>query len=68
MGDSKMYRGIGKMFMLCTRDGVFEHLENEITEDGKKIADLTQKKDYLERRMTSQQQNIRELNSGSRAE
>jgi len=66
--DSKMYRGIGKMFMLCSQEEVFEHLENEMTEDTKRIMDMTQKKDYLERRMTSQQQNIKELTSSPAAE
>lgn len=66
--DSKMYRGIGKMFMLCSQEEVFEHLETEMTEDAKKITDMTQKKDYLERRMTSQQQNIKELTSSPAAE
>eukprot|EP00555_Chaetoceros_dichaeta_P002263 CAMPEP_0198252388 /NCGR_PEP_ID=MMETSP1447-20131203/2888_1 /TAXON_ID=420782 /ORGANISM="Chaetoceros dichaeta, Strain CCMP1751" /LENGTH=264 /DNA_ID=CAMNT_0043937615 /DNA_START=85 /DNA_END=879 /DNA_ORIENTATION=- len=66
--DSKMYRGIGKMFMLCSQEEVFEHLETEMKEDEKKITDMTQKKDYLERRMTSQQQNIKELTSSPAAE
>ena len=39
--DSKMFRGIGKMFMLCGRDEVFDHLETEMTDDKKKITDMT---------------------------
>lgn len=66
--DSKMYRGIGKMFMLCSQDDVYEHLEYEMAEDKKKITDMTQKKEYLDRRMKSQQQNIRELMAGPAAE
>jgi len=65
--DSKMFRGIGKMFMLCSQDEVFEHLDHEMTDDKKKITDMMQKKDYLERRMKSQQQNIRELTSSGPA-
>lgn len=66
--DSKMYRGIGKMFMLCSSDEVNEQLEREMADDKKRISDYTQKRDYLDRRMKSQQQNIKELVSGSAAE
>ena len=58
--DRKMYRGVGKIFMMESKDEVFGHLNQEMKEDEKKIEDLKQKKDYLERRMKSQQQNILE--------
>jgi len=61
--ERKMYRGIGKMFMMESKDGVFDHLKEEMKDDEKKMEDLAQKKDYLERRMNSQQQNIVELMS-----
>jgi stress-induced-phosphoprotein 1 len=63
--ERKMYRGIGKMFMLQTKDQIFDYLEQEINENAKKSKDLMLKKEYLEKRMTSQQQNITELVQGA---
>jgi len=65
--DTKMYMGVGKMFMASTRENVFSTLEEEIKEYEKKATELTQKKEYLERRMKSQQQNIIELTSNAAA-
>jgi len=59
--ERKMYMGIGKMFMMQTRDDIFDCLQKEMKDDEKKMEDMVQKKDYLERRMKSQQQNIIEL-------
>ena len=64
--DTKMYMSVGKMFMASSRDNVYEQLETEIKDFEKKANDLTQKKEYLERRMKSQQQNIVELTSNAR--
>lgn len=62
--ERKMYRGVGKMFMLESKDEIFTHLKQEMTDDDKKLKDMQQKKDYLEKRIKSQQQNIIEcLNS-----
>jgi Putative Zn-dependent protease, contains TPR repeats len=62
--ERKMYRGIGKMFLMEGKDEIFKHLNEENNENVRKIEDLTQKKDYLEKRMTSQRQNILECASG----
>lgn len=62
--ERKMYRGIGKMFLMEPKDEIFKHLNEENKENEKKIVDLQQKKDYLEKRMTSQRQNILECASG----
>jgi len=59
--DTRMYRSIGKMFMLSSRDDVNEHLDNAMKSEKKRENDLTQKQEYLERRLKSQQQNIQEL-------
>ena len=59
--DTKMYMSVGKMFMASNRENVFEQLQTEIKDFDKKAGELTQKKEYLERRMKSQQQNILEL-------
>ena len=63
--DTKMYMGVGKMFMAASRETVYSNLEKEIKENEKKATELTQKKEYLERRMKSQQQNIIELTSNA---
>lgn len=62
--ERKMYRGVGKMFMMDSKVQIFEHLNDEIKDNEKKILDLGQKKEYLEKRMTSQRQNILECAGG----
>ena len=62
---SKMYRGIGKMFMLSSRDEILDNIHTTIESDKKKIVESTQKMEYFERRMKSQQQNMQELVSSS---
>eukprot|EP00584_Thalassiosira_punctigera_P006780 CAMPEP_0172543086 /NCGR_PEP_ID=MMETSP1067-20121228/13562_1 /TAXON_ID=265564 ORGANISM="Thalassiosira punctigera, Strain Tpunct2005C2" /NCGR_SAMPLE_ID=MMETSP1067 /ASSEMBLY_ACC=CAM_ASM_000444 /LENGTH=269 /DNA_ID=CAMNT_0013329425 /DNA_START=157 /DNA_END=966 /DNA_ORIENTATION=- len=59
--DAKMYRSVGKMFMLTSRLDIMTHLEESAKKEGKEEISLTAKLDYLERRMKSQQQNIQEL-------
>mmetsp|Transcript_11413 Transcript_11413/g.17124 ORF Transcript_11413/g.17124 Transcript_11413/m.17124 type:complete len:259 (-) Transcript_11413:140-916(-) len=58
--ERKMYRGVGKMFMMDSKDQIFGHLNDEIKDNEKKILDLGQKKEYLEKRLNSQRQNILE--------
>jgi len=60
----KMYSGLGKAFLMQTKDQVFDGLKAEIKEAEKKMEDMVQKKDYLERRMKSQRQNIIECGEG----
>jgi len=60
------YRSVGKAFLKSTRDGVLDHLKCNNEESAKKENDLTQKLKYLERRLNSQKQNMRELVSQSR--
>uniref|UniRef100_A0A7S3V4Z5 Hsp70-Hsp90 organising protein n=1 Tax=Chaetoceros debilis TaxID=122233 RepID=A0A7S3V4Z5_9STRA len=61
--ERKMYRGIGKMFMMQSRDEIFDHLKGEMKDDEKKLEGLKHKKEYLEKRIKSQQQNIIELST-----
>jgi prefoldin subunit 1 len=58
---SRMYRSIGKMFLLSSRPDVTEHLDKSMENDKKEEAELRKKLDYLERRMASVQQNLKEL-------
>ncbi len=60
----KMYSGLGKAFLMQTKDQVFDGLKAEIKEAEKKMEDMVQKKDYLDRRMKSQRQNIIECGEG----
>lgn len=60
----KMYTGIGKAFLMQTRDEVFDDLNDDMKDAEKKMEDLKQKKEYLERRMESQKKNIIECASG----
>mmetsp|Transcript_70111 Transcript_70111/g.106020 ORF Transcript_70111/g.106020 Transcript_70111/m.106020 type:complete len:261 (+) Transcript_70111:127-909(+) len=55
------YRSMGKIFVKSTRERVTDHLRSSIQEHSKKESDLSQKLDYLERRIKSQQQNMEEL-------
>jgi chaperonin cofactor prefoldin len=64
----KMYRNIGKMFMLQDRKDVMEYLTKEIEREGKAENDLEGKLDYLERRMKSMQSNIGELTKNAASE
>ncbi|KAL3759321.1 hypothetical protein ACHAWU_006960 [Discostella pseudostelligera] len=66
--DSKMYRSVGKMFMLASRGEIMNHLEENIEREGKEEKDLSGKLEYLERRMKSQQQNIQELTKSATSE
>ncbi len=66
--DAKMYRGIGKMFMLTSRSNIMSHLDESIERETKIEADLIAKLDYLERRIKSQQQNIQELTKSASSE
>ena len=63
--DAKMYQGVGKMFMLSTREDVISDLEKTTKESKSKEGDMSKKLSYLENRLKSQEQNIRELISGS---
>lgn len=59
--ESNMYRSIGKIYLLSTRDDVMEHLQNNMETEKKREQDLEQKLEYLERRMQSQKSNMEEL-------
>jgi chaperonin cofactor prefoldin len=60
---TRCYRSIGKMFMMSTQESVLGHLEKQMNDNTKKEGEMTQKMEYLERRMKSQRQNIEELMS-----
>jgi chaperonin cofactor prefoldin len=57
------FRSTGKIFVKSTRDRVVDHLKSNVEDQQKLDLDLTQKLEYLERRIKSQQKNIQELAS-----
>ena len=59
--ETRMYRSIGKMFMLSSRTEVMENIDTYMDTEKKRETDLTQKQQYLERHIKSQQENIKEL-------
>ena len=56
-----LYRSVGKAFVLTERSDVESRLETEITELTKAQRDLTDREEYLTRRVTSHTSNLREL-------
>jgi len=57
------FRSAGKVFMKQPRDDIFSHLKATMDRHGKSQTDLHHKIEMLERRLQSQQQNVRELTS-----
>lgn len=66
--NTKIYRGIGKMFMINSSKDIHHYLDQSILDDEKKVKELSQKLTYLEKRMKSQQQNIIELTKSTSSE
>jgi len=61
---TKLYRGIGKAYVLQDRNVIDECLESEINIIDKNYKDLQDRKEYLERRIQSNQTNLRDLTAG----
>jgi tetratricopeptide (TPR) repeat protein len=61
---TKLYRGIGKVYVLQNRNVIDECLETEINIIDKNYKDLQDRKEYLERRIQSNQTNLRDLTAG----
>ena len=59
--ESNCYRSIGKMFLKSNKTGVMQHLDKTMEDQKKKEADMTQKMEYLERRIKSTEKNMEEL-------
>lgn len=61
--DRLCYKAVGKAFVVKwpTKDGALEYLKEQAKSGTKLQTDLGQKKEYLERRLQSQRQNIQEL-------
>ena len=57
----RMYQGVGKMFLLSKKSEILDNLKSDILNSQKQEKDLKQKREYLMKRLTSQQQNLQEL-------
>jgi chaperonin cofactor prefoldin len=63
--DARCYRSIGKMFRLTTQDQAVEYMDKQMADCQKKEGEMTQRLEYLERRLKSQRQNMEELTHGA---
>ncbi|KAG8439112.1 hypothetical protein GDO86_005357 [Hymenochirus boettgeri] len=63
-----MYEGVGRMFILQTKDKIHSQLLNKKKIADDKIAELEQKKSYLERSVKNAEDNIREMLMARRAQ
>lgn len=55
------YRSIGKMFLRSSKQGMVDHLTDNMERQRKYESDMTTKMKYMERKMVSLRQNIEEL-------
>ena len=63
-----VYRSVGKLFLRSNQERVASHLQKQQEDLAKREVDLTQKIEYLQRRIKSQRQNMEELIAPSAAE
>ena len=62
-----MYRSVGKAFVLNDKPEIVSFLEKEKDNLSKTSADLMSRKEFLERRIQSNAQNIQDLAGGVRS-
>ncbi|KAG8183785.1 hypothetical protein JTE90_001681 [Oedothorax gibbosus] len=60
-GDTKMFNGVGRMFLLTSPDDIDNQLTTKIKTSQDKIKELETSKAYLERSMKESEANLREL-------
>mmetsp|Transcript_49323 Transcript_49323/g.139644 ORF Transcript_49323/g.139644 Transcript_49323/m.139644 type:complete len:255 (-) Transcript_49323:360-1124(-) len=59
--ETPLYRAVGKMFMLSGKDDVKTSLSNEMEDVEKRKTELTSRRTYLQRRLQSQEANLKDL-------
>jgi prefoldin subunit 1 len=59
--DVPLYRSVGKAFVYAPRGEIEERLEKEIAEITKSTRDLTDREEYLTRRINSNNTNMQDL-------
>ncbi|XP_068129040.1 prefoldin subunit 1 [Hyperolius riggenbachi] len=62
-----MYEGVGRMFVLQSKENIENQLVNKQKVANEKISELEQKKAYLERSVKDAEDNIREMLMARRA-
>ena len=62
-GTGEYFRSVGKVFVKSTQPQIIEHLDTNIAAQQKKQQELSGKIQYLEKRLKSQQLNMKELTS-----
>jgi chaperonin cofactor prefoldin len=65
--DVPMYRAVGKAFVFNDKPSIVSFLDKEKESLGKTNADLISRKEFLERRIQSNAQNIQDLAGGGRS-
>ncbi|GIX83849.1 prefoldin subunit 1 [Caerostris darwini] len=60
-GDTNMYNGVGRMFLLTPPDEIVKMLSEKVNTSKDKIKELETSKTYLERSMKESEENLREL-------
>ncbi|XP_061754943.1 prefoldin subunit 1 isoform X2 [Nerophis ophidion] len=66
--DTPMYEGVGRMFILQSKDDIAHQLKDKQKTADEKIKELEQKKVYLERSVKEAEDNIREMLMSRRAQ
>ncbi|XP_077596572.1 prefoldin subunit 1 isoform X1 [Stigmatopora nigra] len=66
--DTRMYEGVGRMFILQSKEGITQQLKTKQKTAEEKIKELEQKKIYLERSVKEAEDNIREMLLSRRAQ
>nr|XP_061801900.1 prefoldin subunit 1-like [Nerophis lumbriciformis] len=66
--DTRMYEGVGRMFILQSKEDIARQLQTKQKTAEEKIKELEQKKAYLERSVKEAEDNIREMLLSRRAQ
>ncbi|XP_077402324.1 prefoldin subunit 1 [Vanacampus margaritifer] len=66
--NTRMYEGVGRMFILQSKDDITQQLKAKQKTAEEKIKELEQKKVYLERSVKEAEDNIREMLMSRRAQ
>ncbi|XP_062309854.1 prefoldin subunit 1 [Osmerus eperlanus] len=67
-GTTRMYEGVGRMFILQSKEDINTQLTDKQKTADEKIKELEQKKTYLERSVKDAEDNIREMLMSRRAQ
>lgn len=62
--ETKMYRSLGKCFMYASREEVDARLDAEVDLINKDYKDLSDRQEYLERRILANTENVKDVTSG----